>query len=820
MSKPPEAGPKPKANKRAVPKSGADSDTEATLDSETPRLRMYLDEDRDGDADPIPAQVADWQWGEPKDGEALGAIIMVKALVYADDEDVAERAPMEFRWSHGPPPAKFEARLEAEPKERIRVYLGPRENATLLLGGPDGPASCDLHSLESGQWDRAKPLQLWMEASQYPDKGEEDQWRVTLRHKFALNGDEKVSDAAQVRIAPWIMASDLDPTLKVFAKVGTRGDNALPDAIREWVGEGSFEAATVPDARDKGFARDPIKSGYTIVPGYSGVVVQVDLDALLSKINQALSGMPEDRAKSPVTTHLAGVIRQPPDVDESDQVPQDQGGNLLVGPPGDKYPYGRIIYGGRPRAADFYHAQRHQTPVAMDSSWLRVGHVDEMLSFARGSNGKYYAFLMSPRLAYIILHPLAGGGPMTHQGGPATDALLAWAKEKSSKCIGLEGDKLQKALEHELRHFPVPEESASALVYGADVIAPVEGFHDNPPPPAHGVGGKAASIPLFVVLRVGKSDTEVAMQCLGEDQKTVAAAMPGEHDVYEIRVHPRHLLKNYGGELLEALKFAQPHLDRARQVLKSELGFTDETIIEVPVLLRRHEGAGCVGLTADSVNMLVLGEGEGTRCLVPKPFGPVSRSVYVFEHYLTGAFKDIGVDHTFLADDAFHIHDGEIHCGTNQLPRALERRPGDAKQKRAEWWVGEPPPATEPPPPERVMVEKETPVVLMGGEQLPYGLKVETTSITLKGYVDSLPGQVNHGVGKLEPGDSVTVASLALPEGAKEIVTPADTVLAVVNMPPPEPEPGPVDVGIPPPPPPPPPPKRPRDGATAPDDGG
>lgn len=70
---------------------------------------------------------------------------------------------------------------------------------------------------------------------------------------------------------------------------------------------------------------------------------------------------------------------------------QDAFGNLEVAPPhsadGVDYPFGRIYYGAQGSYAptvdltDFLTEQRVQDPIAIDSSWLCVGHVDEFMSF-------------------------------------------------------------------------------------------------------------------------------------------------------------------------------------------------------------------------------------------------------------------------------------------------------------------------------------------------------------------------------------------------------------------------------------------------------
>lgn len=96
----------------------------------------------------------------------------------------------------------------------------------------------------------------------------------------------------------------------------------------------------------------------------------------------------------------------------------NQGGNLECTPPvasatGQEYPWGRIYYNNSkpgktisPDLAAFLHAQRVQHPFTLDGSWLRLGHVDEMVSFIPSPGGpwhKWCLLIASPKIAYDLL---------------------------------------------------------------------------------------------------------------------------------------------------------------------------------------------------------------------------------------------------------------------------------------------------------------------------------------------------------------------------------------------------------------------------------
>lgn len=87
-------------------------------------------------------------------------------------------------------------------------------------------------------------------------------------------------------------------------------------------------------------------------------------------------------------------------------------GNLEVSPPTAKFPNGRVYYGMNPETGDSLHpevvsfleAQELQKPVALDTGWLFIKHVDELLTFwPAGRNNGFVALMPSPALAGQIL---------------------------------------------------------------------------------------------------------------------------------------------------------------------------------------------------------------------------------------------------------------------------------------------------------------------------------------------------------------------------------------------------------------------------------
>lgn len=98
-------------------------------------------------------------------------------------------------------------------------------------------------------------------------------------------------------------------------------------------------------------------------------------------------------------------------------------GNLEVSPPvtarsGREFPYGRVLTGVQnglgmhPGVLAFLEAQAVQTPaLALDVSWLTIGHVDETINFVPAPDGKgFRALLPDPALARNLLAETAALG--------------------------------------------------------------------------------------------------------------------------------------------------------------------------------------------------------------------------------------------------------------------------------------------------------------------------------------------------------------------------------------------------------------------------
>jgi hypothetical protein len=614
---------------------------------------LYLDEDRDGLIDPAPANCPVWEAGVGR----RGAILLPKTRTpWRDDGsedpagDVGERLHLRLRWDGLVPAAldQWQVLLEIDRREAILLYPSRANNAVPLV--IPGNGVLDLSALMNG---RAE-LDLYAQAAGYPDGGgahsmqpqaaysaTEAHWRVLLTFRVT-DGVETVRQRSQLRIAPWIMAADLEPTARlcfrspqqsIDTRRTVRYELQMLDALTAALPAScaSFMATVTDSPKDvgnsKNFARDVMKSGFVSAPHYDGITLLSGLDA-----EAVVLGMPLQ------LTQAAGIGNVGMFKAHTFNSSHTNGGNLMVAPPRDDTPLGTIVIGhaGQARCGlrPFLLAQRAQPVLELDSSWLRVGHVDEYISFvpdiAAGAGG-HKILLASARLAHILTYACAAR-PDGDVGECITKAARLNGEVFSAR------QALASSMQLEAEFGPVVDAATSA---------PVKAAYTPAPPVPAGTNGR-------VVLWT----PEPELACIAYGASEVLA----------------------NGGMTASAQTTQRALDADRGRLLAGLNATEDEFIDLPVIFQPEGADTFAGFTADSVNMVVINNAEGCRCIVPKPFGPVMSGQYLFEVYIAQRLTALGLEVHFINDwHDFHRNDGEIHCGTNQLPVSRQVR----------WWERE-----------------------------------------------------------------------------------------------------------------------------------
>lgn len=126
--------------------------------------------------------------------------------------------------------------------------------------------------------------------------------------------------------------------------------------------------------------------------------------------------------------------------------------------------------------------------------------------------------------------------------------------------------------------------------------------------------------------------------------------------------------------LMDSSKTCQESIDQNRDIMKKELGLSEEDIIDIPILYKCDTSMeSAESFFPNMVNMLVLGKQLG----IPKPFGPKIRGTCCLEEKVRSLLEPLGLHCNFIDDFAsYHENLGEVHCGTNVV-----RKPFSFK-----WW--------------------------------------------------------------------------------------------------------------------------------------
>lgn len=384
-------------------------------------FHLHVDADRDGKVDTDRTGIDKWEWGKGKKGavvfcnndddEGAGACDNADSKVNAGN-DGTELAPIELRRTGPPPSAGWQGFLEAA--------LGQEEFFHLFES--NSPGSPVVLGKEKGNSFRLPDLsfttkKLWIEATKYADGTFSGEFVLTFR--LVRSSGTTLTEQARFRVAPWIMPNHLSPAEKVFVvqtssvptPAGVTDNSRFRSELNTFAsGAGCTLQPRTQD--DDVWIQDCMEFGYSNLPGRGFRAV------MRSPRNRPLKTFPKTLLKADLGYQEQGTLATPPNENSS----FNSTGNLECTPPvtsagGKKYPFGRIYFGPGGRmvsgVADkldedekaFLKKQIVQEPIEIDTNWLLVGHVDEIISFvpAPGSKG-FKLLLASPKLGFKILN--------------------------------------------------------------------------------------------------------------------------------------------------------------------------------------------------------------------------------------------------------------------------------------------------------------------------------------------------------------------------------------------------------------------------------
>jgi protein-arginine deiminase len=355
-------------------------------------LAVLTDTNRDGAIDgKDTAGLTDWTWkgsgaffiantdDDDKKGKVDASDDVVNGM--ADEKDLA-RISIDV----GPELLAKASRVSvstAMGDQQIHLFEKGASGWTLLKGALSKPAA---HA------------ELGLEATQFADQN----WDGFAMVKVDLLDASSASLASQqvkLKVAPWIMLPNSAKTELLY--ISSQTSAMKPDIDQVLTSKGLPQAkASNPGNQDIWF-QDTMEIGYTQLPGSPALHVVMKAQRPNASDDVAATLLGPDFGFISI-----GSPRQPGD--EEDHW-LDWMGNLEVTHPVPGYPLGRIYYGHSSRATfhptivKFLEAQGVQKPFTINTEWLVIQHVDEVMNFVPDQNGKAKMYIVSPAAANTVM---------------------------------------------------------------------------------------------------------------------------------------------------------------------------------------------------------------------------------------------------------------------------------------------------------------------------------------------------------------------------------------------------------------------------------
>lgn len=213
------------------------------------------------------------------------------------------------------------------------------------------------------------------------------------------SGKEVGTDEVELKVSPFIMLPNTQATEELWAT------DSSPAFVGGLAGVKTYAFSPQNDR----WAQDHIEIGYTHAPGRPKTHIVFRLprsfdDPATGRTEFDLPDWPLKELLKPDTGIF--TFRNTLQHDGADS--GDYGGNLELIPPTAKWPLGRIVTGDTisARLYKFLQDQEVQSPIQIDTSWLAIGHVDELVSFIPDGGGWSVVFA-DPEAA----EPLVSGLP-------------------------------------------------------------------------------------------------------------------------------------------------------------------------------------------------------------------------------------------------------------------------------------------------------------------------------------------------------------------------------------------------------------------------
>ena len=248
---------------------------------------------------------------------------------------------------------------------------------------------------------------LGVEAKQFADRD----WKgvVNLKAIAEKNGRQIASDSIQIGVVPWLMSPNTATVRELHVSDRGFANQEFIEKIKEII-EKTGATARI-NSGGTTWMQDTKEIGYVQFPSQG----KTNNMNVVLKANRP--GESDRYARTLLKENFGWFeVGKPRQLDPLNRW-ADAYGNLEVTPPLPGYRMGRVYYGKagevgmNPDIIDFITAQKIQgPPVDIDTSWLMIRHVDEIISFIPSKFGKPLMLIVSPEAGVKLLEELSEEG--------------------------------------------------------------------------------------------------------------------------------------------------------------------------------------------------------------------------------------------------------------------------------------------------------------------------------------------------------------------------------------------------------------------------
>ena len=492
---------------------------------------------------------------------------------------------------------------------------------------------------------------------------------VQITATFMLGGTVLRADVVQVKVSPFIafsheaevaLGASSNPTVYV-------AQNASNAPLRTALSVYGSSLATVPTTQEVSdqWWQDPFEIGYLQSP-YGQMHALLMLPRSTKKHPPTSPGATfYDYARNNMMRDSVGFLPYFAGFD-LDDIGSNAGGNFEVrtGTNALRNSFGTIVMAignGHnpidPRIANFLLSQGVQTVIAtIDLSWMKLGHIDEIVSFSTTPGGR--ARVASPEVAWALL-------TIAQKGGGGSEVILTDMTEGDITVDNLLTSSAPRDYYGDI--FDGPLSYSEQLQFAFSRL----GFHS--PITQAPVSGNGA--PEDVLHTAGYLDAYDHLFHSGDEVEwKLQFTGPDTYDFYCRKVGTVDWTPDGSGNRRED----SVSTSMVAFVLRawwddSKMTAAGQTVlfktkpspdmIALPVLFRDDGNTGAVAYTNNVVNALV----DGEKLFVAEVRGPTVGGGSLFDWYVQDAALTVGFLSVTTCDEALYYHNnyGSIHCGTN-----------------------------------------------------------------------------------------------------------------------------------------------------------